>query len=431
MQMMIVHYHLNPGGVTRVIEAQVAGLKSISPDTDMMVLCGNANELPAIQGVTVFHDSSLNYSESMVDEMQHAKEVAAIMAFITGKLSDHAILHIHNPNLGKNPALTIALYNLALQGIPVINHCHDFAEDRPTNLTLLENMIPKFSTLSLQQVMYPDFPWYHFIVLNSCDHNRILKMGIAEARVHLLPNPVFMQKSFHVGNQEILKRNICRALGFNPAKKICTYPVRAIARKNMGEFILLAALFNDVAQFAVTLPPKNPLEIPNYDFWKAFCKKSGLTLKFEAGNSVNHEELINISDFCITTSIREGFGMAYLEPWLAGTPIIGRELTCIINDLRDRGIEFPRLYKNILVETKEGVVDFKDVKQHTQAEIIKSVIQETETRLKIFSLNPFLTTFLDDIPVDIVRKNQQVIVKRFSIEEYGKELFGIYREVSR
>jgi len=220
-------------------------------------------------------------------------------------------------------------------------------------------------------------------------------------------------------------------LNLDHTKKICTYPVRAIERKNLGEFILIAALFADVAHFVVTLPPRNPLELQKYNHWKSFCSDNGLMVIFEAGEVVNHEELIKISDFCITTSIREGFGMVYLEPWLAGTSVIGRELACIIGDLKSRGVEFPRLYKKILVETTEGLIDFKDFKPDEQESIIKAVINQPESTRKLFRNNPLLMRLLDDIPAEIILKNQQVVKKRFSIEEYGKELLAIYREISR
>ncbi len=90
------------------------------------------------------------------------------------------ILHCHNPNLGKNPALTLAIYQLARQGFSIVNHCHDFPEDRPENMKRLNDMFDQ-SGLSSREVLYPDLPGYHFAVLNTCDYNRVLKM------VYLLP----------------------------------------------------------------------------------------------------------------------------------------------------------------------------------------------------------------------------------------------------
>lgn len=431
MEVAIIHYHLNPGGVTRIIDTQIKGLKASAYNLEITVLCGDDNQNSGQEGVRIISDKAFSYIDAGMDGANYAESTANILTLIKRCFKHKPILHFHNPNLGKNPALTLAVYQLASEGYPVINHCHDFPEDRPANLAFLENVISGISKRSLSQVMYPDFPWYHFIVLNSCDYDRILQQEVPASRLHLLPNPVAMTGYKFEPDKAILRARICQILGFDPAKKICTYPVRAIARKNLGEFLLLAALFDSKAQFAVTQPPKNPVELPGYSRWKSFCIRIGLGIKFEAGESVNHEELINISDFCITTSLREGFGMAYLEPWLTGTPVIGRELTCIVDDLKKLGVEFPRLYNRILVESNGKTADFKDLSQDEQEGIIKDVITQHESRLKLHKNNPFLNAMLDDFPFEVVMRNQQVIKKRFSIEEYGKKLFAIYKEISR
>ncbi|MBN1142850.1 MAG: glycosyltransferase family 4 protein [Bacteroidales bacterium] len=430
MEVSIIHYHLNPGGVTRVIESQIAGIKSISPETNVQVLCGGANQPLVAHDVTALVEPLLGYSAT-TDQNEFSQNVNSIMDFFRFHRTGNPVFHFHNPTLGKNPAVTYSAYALASQGVPVVYHCHDFAEDRMNNLSLLNNTVPIYSGISLGKVMYPDFPNCHFVVLNSCDYTRILNTGIDASRVHLLPNPVVIQTAPYATYQAESRNMICKKLNISPTKKICTYPVRLIERKNPGEFILLAALFRDTAEFVVTLPPKNPQELPQYEFWKAFCNNNGLKVVFEAGEQVNHEELMNISDFCITTSIREGFGMAYLEPWLTGTPVIGRGLSCITADLTKQGVVFPRLYDHIFVKSAGEVVDFKDVQREEQAYIIQLAMQENPEREAMIGQNPFLTSFLSDVAENIIRENRQVISDSYSIEAYGKELLGIYRKVSR
>jgi len=431
MNVVIVHYHLNPGGVTRIIESQVKGIHNVSEGTELTVLCGYDDGTANLPGALIQVDGSLNYSTTSLSAGHFEEEVEKITACIKRHLTDKAILHCHNPNLGKNPALTLAVYKLALEGYPVVNHCHDFPEDRQVNLDCLEKFIPASSKLPLSHILYPHLARYHFITLNSCDYNHILERGMPVSRVHLVPNPVSLSKLIIQADKPAIKKKICEVLGFKSSKKICTYPVRAIERKNLGEFILVAALFAEVAQFTVTLPPKNPLEMPRYNHWKNFCLEKGIAMKFESGKKVNHEELINISDFCITTSIREGFGMVYLEPWLAGTPVIGRDLPCVTADLKGHGVEFPRLYTNILIETKDGMVDFKDLKLEDQQKVITEVAFQKSSGLKLFRDNPFLVNFLDDFPPEIIFKNQNIVKDEFTVEKYGRKLLAIYNEISQ
>jgi glycosyltransferase involved in cell wall biosynthesis len=156
-----------------------------------------------------------------------------------------------------------------------------------------------------------------------------------------------------------------------------------------------------------------------------------LKIVFEAGEQVNHEELMNISDFCITTSIREGFGMVYLEPWLAGTPVIGRRLPCITEDLVKQGVTFPRLYDHILVQSGGKVVDFSDVDREEQAALIQLVMQEHSAKEAMIVQNPFLASLFSEVTDSIIGENRRVISESYSIDAYGKELLGIYREISR
>jgi glycosyltransferase involved in cell wall biosynthesis len=431
MKIVIMHYHLKTGGVSRVIESQIIGLRYSQKDIQLVVLSGEESKMIDLHSSSEDFSSLLYYSDGQGSMNEYQDEVSGIMTFIKKNLSENAILHCHNPNLGKNPALTLAVYKLAMEGYPIVNHCHDFPEDRPENLSLLKEIIPQLSGSTLNDVMYPRYPWYHFILLNSFDHGRILRHGIPSSQVHLLFNPVVISKPDPSANIKDMKMRICDSLEISADKKVCTYPVRAIERKNLGEFILLSSLFADIAHFIVTQPPKNPKELPLYHHWKQFCKDHGLMLKFEAGEQVNYEELINISDFCITTSIREGFGMVYLEPWLAGTPVIGRDLPYITRDLKNQGVDFPRLYNSILIETPTGKCDFKDLEPMNQEEIIAKVMSRQSYRLKVFHDNPWLFNFLDDFSSDIIQYNQNIIELKFSVEEYGRKLLAIYNEISR
>jgi glycosyltransferase involved in cell wall biosynthesis len=431
MKIVIMHYHLKTGGVSRVIESQIIGLHHSQKDIQLVVLYGEESKMIDLHSSGEDVSSLLYYSDGHRNTKEYHDEVSGIMTFIKKSLSENAILHCHNPNLGKNPSLTLAVYKLAMEGYHVVNHCHDFPEDRPENLSLLEEVIPLLSESTLNDVMYPRYPAYHFIVLNSYDHDRILSHGIPSSQVHLLFNPVVIRKPDPGDGRSDIKKRICDGLGIHMDKKICTYPVRAIERKNLGEFILLSSLFADIAHFIVTQPPKNPKELPLYLHWKQFCKDHGIMLKFEAGEQVNYEELINISDFCITTSIREGFGMVYLEPWLAGTPVIGRDLPYITRDLKNQGVEFPRLYNSILIETSSGKFDFKDLEPMNQEEIIANIMSRQSYRLKVFHDNPWLFNFLDDFPSDIIQYNQNIIELKFSVEEYGQKLLAIYNQISR
>jgi len=123
--------------------------------------------------------------------------------------------------------------------------------------------------------------------------------------------------------------------------------------------------------------------------------------------------------------------MVYLEPWMAGIPVIGRELPCVIKDLREQGMIFPRLYSKIVISNCGEKLDFKDLTLAEQQDFIRKIIISEQLRSSFFKDNPFLFNFFDDVAEETIALNQETIKNRFSISNYGNELFRIYQEISR
>jgi glycosyltransferase involved in cell wall biosynthesis len=428
MDVLIVHYHLNPGGVTNIIESQIKALKNTGSLSKIALLCGNSNKTTHLSGISVKENQLLDYHIPSSALPEQKSRLSAIVSLIIKNTAKSTVIHFHNPNLGKNPLLTAAVYMLAKAGFAIVNHCHDFAEDRPANVDLLDRVIPEVTGTTVNEVLYPNYRSYHFVVINSCDYKRLIKQGISGNRVHMLQNPVLPPDYSSVVTAE-RKKFLKQKLGLDPGKLLCTYPVRVIRRKNIGEFILLAVIFSGKAGFVVTLPPRNPEEILYYNRWKEFCQENAIDVIFEAGETIDFKELLAISDFCVTTSIKEGFGMVFLEPWLVGTPVIGRSIPCVIQDLQQSGLEFPRLYGSIIVNERD--TDFKDFDPDQQENFIAGIMKSPEKKLKLLNDNPFIESFLDYIPGEIIRKNRDIVLERFSINQYGKELLGIYSEISQ
>ncbi|MBN2764431.1 MAG: glycosyltransferase family 4 protein [Bacteroidales bacterium] len=428
MRIAIIHHHLHPGGVTRIIESQVNSLYSLG-NCELTIHTG---ELPQYFSVNeavapVFVSEFLQYLPADLSGEMMQDRFQKIVRYLDEVAGHHDILHVHNLNLGKNPLLTLAVYQLAKQGVVVINHCHDFAEDRPQNHAFLNAVIQDFFREKLSDVLYPPLSNYHYLVLTSQEHKRLSTYGVNQNRISLLPNPVTFSVNI---NKQLHKEMITGSLGINHALKICLYPVRAIHRKNIGEFILLSVLFRDRASWLITQAPQNPLEIPEYKRWKEFCRTYNIPVVFEAGNKIDIYDLMPAVDFCITTSIREGFGMAFMEPWLAGTPVIGRNLENRTTDMIRNGMRFSLLYDRFSVTFKGEKKDFGHLNPQQQQQIIKDVIIEPGIKEEIYALNDFLKKFLEPVKQEIITYNQLVIHEKYSPENYGKELHGIYQKLS-
>lgn len=300
-----IHYHLRPGGVTEVIRQNHRILNAAGiPHT---IVCGdNPSELPAIV------DPALDYSVGP----------PASAGTIPFPPESSALLHFHNPCLGKNPALTRSLANLAESGHALLLQHHDLAEDgRPDMLAALEAV----------DNPYPDSPRIGHAFINSRDREIFLRAGLAEDRAFLLPNP---SSSLHLPAVQ----------PDGPA--IVVHPMRGLPRKNLGELLLLAACAPPGTRFIQGSSPANPAWRSHYDEWRRFSETHGLPVEFD-GFQHGRDKTLGSSTHLLTTSTKEGFGMIHLEA-ANQRRVLGRRIPCLDQDLA--GFPDDGLYDAILVD---------------------------------------------------------------------------------
>jgi hypothetical protein len=235
-------------------------------------------------------------------------------------------------------------------------------------------------------------------------------------------------------------------------KPLVLYPIRAIRRKNIGEAILLSLFFRRGQTLAVTLPPNSPVDIKSYEGWKGFVKDRKLNLEFEKGLSHDFETLVRSAQFLITTSITEGFGFSFLEPWLFEKLIWGRNLEDICRDFTRNGIRLEHLYAGLFVPvdwiglqrfnqrwtacvfnaftlfnlptnkalilkaldsiTKDGVIDFGILDEAAQKEVIVRLISSRKAAEKLIQINPFLSD-----PGMVSDKNERINTNKRIVQE--------------
>lgn len=430
MKVAVVHYHARPGGVTRVVERTI---ESLGKNAHGLFFTGEAAAEGSPISKRVREVPNLGYS---TEQRFHPLELLGHAREAFGGKPD--VWHIHNHSLGKNPALTQEVNTLAEAGQKILLQIHDFAEDgRPANYSNLGN---------LKERLYPVAEHIHYACLNNRDFDFLKTAGIPEENLHLLPNAVSPLPA-----TQSLKPN---------AQSLFVYPCRAIRRKNIGELLLWSAAMPE-ASFAVTLAPKNPEVKPIYDAWVAFAKELGLHVEFDAGANTPFEEIMAKADALITVSIAEGFGLAFLEPWLAGKPLVGRNLPEITADFEQHGLDLSTLYDRLAVpltsndwnigpqffqtlETKmsaaceaygrewsagrfeeartalvqDGTVDFGILDEELQRTIIRAVKKDPS----IFGGG------LGDSSA-MVANNRSVVEEAYSPAAYGEHLLSIYTQL--
>ena len=138
-------------------------------------------------------------------------------------------------------------------------------------------------------------------------------------------------------------------LGTLNAERLIVYPVRAVRRKNLGEFLLWAAMAKAGEVFAMTLGPTNEAYRARYQAWQALSKELSLPVHWEIGVSSNasFECIMQSATTILNTSIAEGFGLTFLEPWLFSKGLLGRNLPSITSDFKTQGINLSDLYTTL------------------------------------------------------------------------------------
>ncbi|MEM8866717.1 MAG: hypothetical protein AAGC73_00460 [Verrucomicrobiota bacterium] len=336
LRVAIVHYHLKRGGVTRVIESTLAGFARLPEPIKCIVLAGEvpADCVFAEQAVQV---QGLHYSNTQASTPSPQTLLAKLREAATKALGGPPdIWHIHNHSLGKNQSMPGLVAQLAEDGEALLLHMHDFAEDgRPQNYLLNQSLTDH------AQQLYPLGSRVHYAVLNGRDESIFTQPELAGDQLHQLPNAVDAEASTpdSSASQDILNQL--------QTERLFLYPVRALRRKNFGETILWSTLLESGDCLATTLAPTNQNYVAAYQRWIALSEKHHLPIHFGIGqsNQFAFEDLMQTAAAIVSTSITEGFGLAFLEPWLFGKSIIGRDLPAITADFKAKGIQLDTLYQ--------------------------------------------------------------------------------------
>jgi len=431
MRVAFLHYHLKTGGVTSVIKQQVAALNE---SCEILVLTGNpASTLLPCQVVEI---SGLDYGPTDTPPVRPkviAQQILKTLADIWPAGCD--VLHIHNPTLAKNRTLLPCIQLLQSSGIKLFLQIHDFAEDgRP---------------YAYSREAYPSD--CHYGVINVRDAEVLQLAGLSPSGVHLLPNAIqplpVVKKTF--------------------SERFVLYPVRAIRRKNIGEALLLSLYLKPGRFLYVTQPPNSPTDIKSYLDWRSFVKNHGLNVRFDMGKKHDFLALAGAASTMITTSITEGFGFSFLEPWTAKKMLWGRRLGAICRDFEANGLCLGTLYDRVEIpldwfdskgfleawcaaalqadeifgyvkppgEVRQlaqsmihkGVVDFGVLNETYQRQVLEYLITHPDARQDLAWMTPQLTAPAQD--KEMIEHNHQVVRRHYDPKKYAGRLLAVYQKV--
>ena len=449
MRVALLHYHLLRGGVSSVLRRQARSL--VDAGDEVLVIAGEApgDEAHAeFGGAPLAIVSELRYdgrrggavsgdaAERQADAERLASALEDAMVRRWGSIAD--VIHVHNPLIRKNSLFVAALRILGLRGGRLFLQNHDFAEDYRPDVYLADEGYPEDC---------------HYAAINGRDYSFLRRAGLDPAGTHLLPNAVTPIEAV-----EGLERT--RYL----------YPVRAIRRKNIGEALLLSMFIPAGRTVAITLGPASARDEETYRHWKDLALRLSLPVEFELGDSFSLSELMGSAVCAITTSVKEGFGFSFLEPWTAGRPTIGRRIGYVCSDFEREGVVFDNIYDSIdvplvylpapllrrklehaLLEAyrafrldtpsytlkmltddvfSRDVFDFGRLDEELQTDVLETLASNGAAKEDILEANPFLAGLATWEPDEaLVAANRECILRSYDGDAAFSRLKEAYRSV--
>jgi glycosyltransferase involved in cell wall biosynthesis len=434
MKIAFLHYHLKTGGVTTVLKRQVSALQG---RCEVLVLTGD--RAGATLPCRIVEIPGLGYDHPDIQSPPPkitADRVLKTLSDIWPAGCD--LLHVHNPTLAKNQNFIEFIKRVQASGVTLFLQIHDFAEDGRPGIYSREP--------------YPAD--CHYGAINTRDKRILTDAGLKASGVHLIPNAI---------------RPLPTDTGFL-SEEFVLYPVRAIRRKNIGEAVLLSLYLKPDQYMGVSQPPNSQADIVSYQDWQVYVKKNRLKVHFDVGRRYDFSALVGAASSMVTTSITEGFGFAFLEPWTAGKVLVGRRLGKICTDFERNGLRLDFLYDKLDVpvewfdtdgffqiwqrtvihaaetfghsvaqedinhfstrRARDGVIDFGLLNERFQRQVISHLVSVPGAKKHLALLNPriFFPGPENDMS-EMLENNRSVVAAHYGMEKYREQLLSIYERV--
>ena len=367
MKLVIVHYHLRPSGVRRIIELATPHLvRQLGGATPSVTLVSGeapdarwraefAEHLAGVPVECCVIPGCAYLSEQRRSPSAIALELrSAFSRLLAGCRAGNCLVWAHNLGLGRNPVLARQLEQAcAAGGIPLLAHHHDWWFD---------NRWPRWNEMkragwptlkaAAHNVFLAGTNVFH-LAINQADA-RILRRHFG-ARAAWLPNltePAPRPSPVRVRAARAWLREQLGAEG-----PVWLMPCRLLRRKNVAEALLLTRWLRPAAWLVTTGGVSSADEMAYAKKLAAAARQHGWPLRLgvlqrnETGQP-SVAELLAASEAVLLTSLQEGFGLPYLEAAAARRPLIARLLANVAPDLAQFGFRFPQGYQEILIDPR-------------------------------------------------------------------------------
>jgi len=350
--LVVVHSHWRPGGVRRVVELALPEIARVGNWRKVTLLSGGGGrlELPTL-GVEVVEciEPAFDYfpeQGAALDDLR-GRIWEALEQVAADGVARRVLLWFHNPALAKNPLVCAEVAGFAAaSGAAVVMHHHDFwcagRWERLETLRACGLETPDAAA----ETLFANGTRCRQVAINLADCRTI--EPYFQGGVDYLPNPV-VGTSAGGGGAEAAKW-LSKRTGGRP---LWVCPTRMLRRKNLLEAVLLVRWLRPEAVLATTSGAFSADEARYAAAVRGIAQESGgsvVTGLLDAPGAPAVSEVLAHAEAVVLTSVREGFGMGFVEAAAAGTPVVARRLPQVEPDLEALGFVFPHRYDELWID---------------------------------------------------------------------------------
>lgn len=365
VKLIIVHYHLRPGGIRRIIELATPHLlrQLGGPASEVVLAVGEADDdkwnaqFQALLGATpleLFVEPALGYFSEQRRQPKAIRQRihAALEVLLAGASGGNTVVWAHNLGIARNLILTRELTAACeRRGAPLLAHHHDWWFDNRWSRWPEMRRCGVRTLAQAAVTVFPAAKHLRHLTINHADAH-ILEPHL-RGRVTWLPNLTERTPPPAPARVRAAFDWLQGKLGDHGAP-VWILPCRLLRRKNIAEALLLTRWLRPEAWLVTTGGVSSADEQAYARKLEAAARQHHWRLRLGvlAGDEVGKPavpELVAASECVMLTSIQEGFGLPYLEAAATRRPLIARAIPNIAPDLEQFGFKFPQCYGEVLV----------------------------------------------------------------------------------
>ena len=361
LKLIIVHFHLRPGGVRRVIELATPFLLREIPSIERVILAtGEARDATwnaefrrrlAPTPLEIIVEPTFRYvSEQTATPTLAGRICRALERLLAG--AEPALVWAHNLSVGRNFVLARELVRVCDRlGHTMVTHHHDWWFD---NRWQRWPEMRRSGIRTLREaagIILSSKPCVRIATINRADAS-VLQRHFGK-RAAWLPNLAERTSAPSTARIRAAHAWLRETIG-NDAP-VWLFPCRLLRRKNIAEALLLTRWLRPEAALVVTGGVSSADERAYARRLSAATQRHGWRLHLgvlakDNPRQPSVRELLAACECVLFTSVQEGFGLPFIEAADSARPLIARLLPNISPDLAEFGFHFPQTYDEVHIE---------------------------------------------------------------------------------